>query len=204
MQKKGYAIIFARAPCIGAVKSRLAADIGRFRAWRFYREQTARLIRNLQGSSKYHLWLAVTPNKFVFEGRFWPSNIPRIAQGYGDLGRRMKGILHNFPRQPIVIVGSDIPYLRATQVDAAFEALNENDAVLGPSYDGGYWLVGFRQRPAMHGKLSTAIFKDVRWSSTSALSDTADSFPKRWEIAYLETLRDVDRGADLEALGLVS
>jgi glycosyltransferase A (GT-A) superfamily protein (DUF2064 family) len=134
----------------------------------------------------------VTPDRFVLEGCFWPPEIPRLSQGPGDLGTRMARPFAALPPGPVVIVGSDIPDLRRAHVARAFAALDCHDLVFGPAADGGYWLVGARRRP-----LPPRLFANVRWSSPHALADTLANLEHGFSVALLDTLTDVDTGADL-------
>ncbi|HTZ78368.1 MAG TPA: DUF2064 domain-containing protein, partial [Stellaceae bacterium] len=91
-------------------------------------------------------------------------------------------------------VGSDIPDIAPRHIAAAFRALGRSDAVFGPAEDGGYWLVGLRRSP----RVPAGLFADVRWSSAHALADTRASLPRKFEVALLEMLEDVDDGAAYE------
>ena len=184
-------VVMVRAPRLGAIKRRLARDIGAAAARHFYVETTAAILRRLAGDRRWRCLLAVTPDRYAAEARFWPSAIPRLPQGPGDLGARMARPLAVLPPGPVVIVGSDIPDLRARHVAAAFAALGRHDLVFGPAQDGGYWLVGARRRPPPRG-----LFANVRWSSPHALADTIANVDPRFSVALLETLADVDSGAD--------
>jgi rSAM/selenodomain-associated transferase 1 len=184
-------MVMVRASRLGAVKRRLARDIGDAAARRFQVETTAAMLRRLAGEGRWRTLLAVTPDRYAVEGRFWPAAIPRVAQGPGDLGARMARLLALPPPGPVVIVGSDIPDLRARHVAAAFAALGRHDLVFGPATDGGYWLIGARRRPPPR-----ALFAKVRWSSPHALADTMANVDARFSVALLETLADVDTGAD--------
>ena len=201
MRTTRHVIVFVRAPQIGAVKQRLSADIGNFAAWRFYRSESARLIAELRRLRHYNLQLAVTPDRFARRGRFWPEGIPRFSQGLGAPAMRMARAVYRYPREPVVVVGSDIPGLKAAHIESAFDALKSHDAVIGPAHDGGYWLVGIRQRPASTGQWRPGLFRNIRWSGPHALEDTLRSFPLDWRVAHLSTLRDVDTKADFDALG---
>ena len=77
-------IIFARPARLGAVKSRLAKDIGVLAAWRFYRRTLAGLIAEVGGDQRWHTTLSVTRGAVR-----WPGGLARAAQGRGDLGARM-------------------------------------------------------------------------------------------------------------------
>jgi hypothetical protein len=186
-------LIFAKAPRLGQVKSRLAAGIGPVAALRFYRETAARLLRELGGDPRWRVWLAVTPRR-ALAAAYWPAGPARIDQGPGDLGQRMGRVFRSLPPGPAVIVGSDIPELAPRHVAAAFRALGGHDAVIGPAADGGYWLIGLRRRP----RVPAGLFAGVRWSSAQALADTRASLSPRASVALLETLEDVDDSASYE------
>jgi rSAM/selenodomain-associated transferase 1 len=179
-------IVFARAPRLGAVKRRLAREIGAMAALRFYRGQLAATLAQAAPDGRWRTLVATTP-----DGARWALRLPRIAQGRGDLGARMARVLAPFRRA--VLIGSDIPGLARRDIAEAFRALGRADAVFGPAEDGGYWLVGLGPRRPAHP------FRDVRWSSEHALGDTLANFHGR-RIALLRSLRDVDTAADLRAV----
>lgn len=192
---KGRLIIFVKAPRLGAVKTRLARDIGRAAAWRFYRAEMASLLRRLGPMPGYRLELWVTPDEFALRGRFWPSRYLRFPQGQGDLGRRMARALDAGPSCPAILIGSDIPGISLAHIATAFAALRRRDAVFGPAKDGGFWLVGLPAR-----RRAGVIFDNVRWSSPHALRDSLANFPKSARVAMATCLRDVDTGEDFTAL----
>ena len=190
-------VIFARAPRAGAVKRRLAwgaGGIGAVAACRFYRRNTAALVQRIAFDKRWRTWLAVSPDRAVRAAGVWPKRLPRLPQGGGDLGRRMARPLAALPPGPVAIVGSDVPDLAKEHIAAAFAALGGHDAVFGPAPDGGYWLCGFRRRPA-----PIDPFAGVRWSSRHALSDTLANLPPSARVAFLGTLRDIDTPADYAA-----
>jgi len=192
-----HVVVFVRAPRVGAVKRRLAASCGSVAAWQFYRRCTARTLAALAWEPRWCCWLAVAPDRFVDEGRFWPAGIQRLPQGSGSLGQRMARVFANLPPGPAVIVGSDIPDLARRHVVAAFGTLSRHQAVFGPAADGGYWLIGLKRWPAPPLSTVVALFRGVRWSSPHALADTRANLPPAWPIAWLDTLADVDSAADL-------
>ena len=182
-------VVFARAPLRGATKTRLAAAIGDGAAQRFHLAMLARTVHVLS-DPRWKTVLSVTPDRFAARGRFWPSGPARVAQGPGDLGARMARALEAArPDAPVCVVGTDIPALTAEHVARAFARLGTNDVVFGPASDGGYWLVGLRD-----GRLARGLFRDVRWSSAHALSDTRSNVPPARRIALIDTLDDVDDG----------
>jgi glycosyltransferase A (GT-A) superfamily protein (DUF2064 family) len=180
----------ARAPRLGTVKRRLAADIGPLAAWRFYRTEAGRLLTRLSRDRRWLTWLAVTPDPRPPTGGLWPFAGRVVGQGGGDLGRRMGRLLRSLPPGPIVIIGSDCPTIEARHVAGAFDALGRAKWVLGPATDGGYWLIGARRRPRIE-----VPFSGVRWSGPHARADTLRNL-ELGEVALLEIKGDIDDGAD--------
>ena len=182
-------IIMVKQPRPGRVKTRLARDIGRVEAAWWYRHQMTRLLRNLR-DPRWQITLAIAPDRATQNRHLWPSDLPRLPQGRGDLGDRMRRMLEAPPPGPVCLIGSDIPGITRRHIAHAFQALGTHDGVFGPAPDGGYWLVGMR-RP-----LPRNLFAHVRWSSPHALSDTLAPL-HRHRIARIDTLADVDTAADL-------
>ena len=190
-------ILFARVPRMGRVKTRLAAEIGPAEALRFYRARLAAMLRAAASDPRWETVLALTPEGGLGElGLALPPRLRVMGQGAGDLGRRMRTAFELAPPGPALILGTDIPDAGQAHIAAAFRALRRTDAVFGPASDGGYWLVGLsaRRRRSMG-----ALFENVRWSSPHALADTLRSLPAGTKPATLETLSDIDTGADYRA-----
>lgn len=191
-------IVFARAPLYGAVKTRLAAQIGRGAAWQAYRAMTDATLKAVAAQSYWSTRLAVTPRKFATRGRFWPAAIMRGPQAAGDLGVRMAGALAAASHLgPAIVVGSDIPDMTASHIRDAFDVLARRDVVFGPATDGGYWLVGVRRGAPI--AVLRHLFDNVRWSSATALEDTMRNVPAGWRVGEAATLRDIDTAADFAA-----
>jgi uncharacterized protein len=183
---KPLVIIFARAPRYGAVKTRLARDIGAGETLRFYRKTLRGVVRRLLRDGRFEVTLAVTPDR-ARDG--FPAGPAIVAQGGGDLGRRMVRALRRAGTRPAVVIGSDIPDVSAGHVHAAFAALGGAPFVLGPAADGGYWLIG-----AKHPlRIPTSALDGVRWSGPHTMQDTV---PRLGRVAILSSvLDDVDDGA---------
>jgi glycosyltransferase A (GT-A) superfamily protein (DUF2064 family) len=113
-----------------------------------------------------------------------------VPQGRGGLGQRMQRIFDCCSRGPLIIVGTDIPFITREIIAKAFRLLRRADAVFGRAEDGGYWLMGLRRRPKR-----LAPFENVRWSSSYALADTLKNL-RAHRIAFAETLFDIDTEAD--------
>lgn len=184
-------VIMLKEPRPGRVKTRLGRDIGMTAAAWWFRHQSAGLIRRLR-DPRWDLILAVAPDVEGLTSRVWPADLPRIAQGPGDLGDRMGRILRHMPPGPVCVIGADIPSITRQEIHEAFQSLGSHDATFGPAPDGGYWLVGLRRS----GPPPTTLFRDVRWSTENALADSMASLPNL-RIATVTTLTDVDTVKDL-------
>jgi len=180
-------VLFARQPCYGVGKRRLAADVGDLEALRFARASLDRLRRTLGSDPRWTLSIAVSPDRPTG----WTAPAHAIAQGPGDLGARLSRVVRALPPGPVVILGADTPTVRRQDVAEAFTCLGRHDAVFGPSPDGGYWLIGLRRRLRQH-----LPFDGVRWSTRHALADTVAAMQGR-PVALLRLLEDVDDGLSL-------
>lgn len=180
-------VIMAKEPRAGAVKTRLARDIGTVAATGFYRHSLTSLAARLAGDPRWRTIVAVAPDVARLS-TVWPAGVARLAQGPGDLGMRMQRVFDSLPPGPAIIIGADIPHVRAGHIADAFSQLGSNEAVFGPAADGGYWLVGLRRSPK-----TRAIFANVRWSSAHALKDTLANLDG-CSVAMAGELEDVDDG----------
>lgn len=183
-------IVFARAPRMGRAKRRLARDIGTVPAWALANRWLTDLYRRLGNDPRWVTWLAITPDvgPTVFP---WPGPATRqIGQGTGDLGQRMGRVIASRPPGHVILIGSDIPSVTQRHIARAFKLLAGNDAVFGPTPDGGYWLVGLNRRRPL------APFTKVRWSSPHARADSLANLRGR-RVALADELDDID---DADAL----
>ena len=122
------------------------------------------------------------------------DSFSKHVQYPGDLGERMS---HAFASvlevaDTAVIIGSDCPRISKEIVDSAFKKLEVADVVIGPTYDGGYYLLGMK-------KLHTTLFQDIEWSSTSVFDKTIEKLVAN-NLLYtlLEKKSDLDYLEDLE------
>lgn len=184
-------LIFAKAPVLGTVKTRLARDIGEVAALALYREMLHGVAARLSGQD-WRLLLAITPDDSAGQSGLWPG-VDRIPQGGGDLGARMlRALARATDAAPVLVVGSDIPGLGPAQIRQAFAALENKPLVFGPATDGGFYLVGARGQPP------AAMFAGVTWSTATVLRDTLAACPPGCA-ALIEQLPDLDDIAALTA-----
>ncbi|MDG1438189.1 MAG: TIGR04282 family arsenosugar biosynthesis glycosyltransferase [Emcibacteraceae bacterium] len=195
--RQKHLIIFVKAPRMGRVKTRLARDIGNFKAWRFYRRTVTQLIKRVgtQGNQdKWKTTICVSPDDYATKnnGAFFDRRHDVIPQKGGDLGQRMQRVFDDFSDGEVVLIGGDIPSIEKKHITNAFDALRDSDITFGPATDGGYWMVGMRRSVRR-----ISPFHEVRWSSEHALSDTVANIDPVNRISFTDLLSDVDEGRDL-------
>ena len=185
-------IIFVKNPRLGQVKTRLAASIGDEASLIIYQQL-------LDYTEKITSHLPV--DKVVFftapplSTESWPGFMEE-TQISGDLGVKMHhAFAWGFQKgyKEICIIGSDCYELQTSNIQQAFEALAKHDVVLGPTLDGGYYLLGMK-------KMHATLFHNKSWSTEQVLPATIEDL-KQNGLSYqlLDTLRDIDREQDLPA-----
>jgi rSAM/selenodomain-associated transferase 1 len=122
----------------------------------------------------------------------------RLMEQHGeDLGARMAQAFSSLfaqGYQQVVLVGTDLPVLPATHCTQAFSLLNTHDLVLGPSTDGGYYLIGLR-RPVPD------LFVGIPWSTEHVFEKTqALATHLGLQMSLLPQVRDLDTADDLLAV----
>ena len=190
-KEKNLLIIFTRNPKLGKVKTRLAKSIGDENALTIYKtllDRTEKTTRNLDCDK------AVYYSVKIRESDIWDASIYQKHQQHGDdLGIRMlnafsEGFNNNYDK--VVIIGSDLYDLNPNHINSAFKALDNNDVVVGPAHDGGYYLLGMKF-------LYSQVFKNKKWGTSTVFSDTINDL-KNKSIHLLETLNDIDVYDDLK------
>lgn len=191
MSERATLIVLAKAPQIGHGKTRLARDIGAIEALRRNRAMQAHTLRQAQ-NAQWRVILAVSPDRSI-AARFsaWPDNIPRIAQGGGDLGARLRRLIGK--RRRVMVVGVDCPMVSRALFAQAWALLRRAPVVIGPAMDGGFWCLAARRGETVLGALN-----GVRWSSRHARADLEAAIHTR--IAHAAALIDLDDGESLRAL----
>lgn len=192
MQNKKAIILFTKNPELGKVKTRLAKTIGDEKALEIY-------IKLLE-----HTKAIVEPvdvDKFVFYSEKvlnnddWDNSIyHKKVQVGADLGIRMKNAfqeLFKLNYQSICIIGSDCYELNSEIINKAFTELEEKDVVIGPTFDGGYYLLGIKI-------LYSELFENKNWSTETVYSDSiADVELLSLSYSNLVKLTDIDEEKDL-------
>lgn len=160
-------VIMVKTPVAGRVKTRLGRDIGTIPATVFSRHTIAMLAARLYAPRRWTLRLAVAPGPGFRSPALPGPPAARMPQATGDLGQRMQAVFDRYPTGPLILIGSDVLGITPSDIAEAFHCLDGHEAVLGPSPDGGFWLVGLRRRPCR-----LRPFANVRWSTDEAMAGT--------------------------------
>jgi rSAM/selenodomain-associated transferase 1 len=192
-------LFFVKNPKRGKVKSRLAAVIGDDSAVRLYKNLVAQMLSTLKEGT-FPLHICFFPKSAQKAIRSWLGTEYRyIHQNGKDLGERMRnGFVEAFEMgfKRVVLIGSDIPDLPLEFIEEAFTTLNESDVVIGPAFDGGYYLIGFKDRTFF-----SQLFEGIAWGTKSVFDETMKKLKKFRRVVYtLPYQRDIDTVEDLKHL----
>lgn len=188
-------LVFLKYPAPGKVKTRLAAALGDQAASDVYRvcaEVTLERLRRFQPETA----LYVDPPEALERTRDWLGQgwSLRSQQGrtLGERLARATGEVFAEGARPVVVIGTDSPWLGERDIEQAFEALRHAEVVIGPAQDGGYYLIGLA-RP------TPALFEGVAWGTPQVGATTlAQARLLGLAVHLLGTGYDVDRLEDLE------
>lgn len=189
----------ARWPAPGRCKRRLAQELGAARAAQIQARLTVHTLAAARDARQGHgleLVLAVEGLGGLAASR-WGQALGAdrtVLQGRGVLGLRMQRQFQRAAREgasKVVLIGSDLPELEASDLSAAFTSLGHRQGVLGPALDGGYWLIGLR-RP------EPELLAGIAWGSEQVLEQTLAAMARRGLEPELLTRRgDLDWARDL-------
>lgn len=190
--------LMAKFPLVGKVKTRLAATTGADRALAVYEALLANAVSVVTGldETAYLRTAFIEPGFYVKDfAAAYPGCDQLFAQQEGNLGARMQGalgqLLANQAVRKACLIGADIPELDQTAINRAHELLTDNDLVLGPTTDGGYYLIALKH-------VRAELFTDMPWGTDDVLERTKSTAAQLGlRVALLGTLRDLDDAADL-------
>lgn len=186
-------MVFVKNPMKGKVKTRLAKTVGDERALEIYR---VLLDHTITIARRVNLDKAIFYSDYIDETDMWrKAKFSQFIQEGNDLGERMyNAFKYAFSKQykSVVIIGSDCLDLNEQIIADAFEILKNNEVVIGPAKDGGYYLLGMQ-------KLYKNLFINKHWSTENVLLDTLlDVSNLNISMKLLPTLSDIDEEKDLE------
>jgi rSAM/selenodomain-associated transferase 1 len=194
--KRTRIVVFAKAPVPGQAKTRLAPALGQIGAARLAHSMLERTLVEAMAARLAIPELCATPHPFDEDWKpFLPTvHIRYTDQGAGDLGERLARAAKRviITGENILLIGTDCPALDHSRLRAAAAALGDHDAVIHPTEDGGYALLGLR-------RFDPSLFEGIAWSGPAVAGDTIDKIQALgWSLWVGDTLRDVDEPSDLE------
>jgi uncharacterized protein len=185
---KNALIVFVKNLQAGKVKTRLAATLGEDKALRIYQYLLSFTYQTINSASA---------DKFVFYSEYVNENdihsyASRLQSGE-NLGERMQNAfieIFKIGYQKAVIIGSDSLEITSDLINEAFAFLDDQDVVIGPARDGGYYLLGMKC-------LNKELFEDIHWSSPSVFKSTLDKVTRKGlSHRKLKELGDIDEEQD--------
>lgn len=195
---KNALIIFMKAPRTGKVKTRLQPQITPAQSLTLYRAMGDDLISHFKTAQDFDLFIYFWPPAAREEMQNWLGrDVNFIPQKEGNLGEKMCSAFDNLfdmGYQRGCIIGSDLPFLTVADVRSAFAALNSSDVILGPTFDGGYYLIALK-------KNHPALFQEVDWSTEQVWTQTLEKAQESGlRVFELDKKRDIDSYEDLQML----
>lgn len=183
-------VLFARSPELGKVKSRLAVDLGEQKALDVYIHlltQTMNKMNELKHVDVYVFFSGLDVSFFdvLINAKF-------IEQTKGDLGERMLNAFELLVEKhdSLVMIGSDCYDLKTHDLKEAFDKLRDSDLVLGPSSDGGYYLIGLKEA-------IPSFFRDINWGTSTVFNETMKIANKQsFDVSVLSERNDLDDLSD--------
>jgi len=189
---KNLLIMFVKEPVEGFVKTRLAKTLGDEKTLVLYKHFVNDLINTLK-NSKFEFKLCVYPNNKLINEVFGDYN--NFIQEDGDLGVKMQKAFQSqftLGYEKIILIGSDTPHIPKHYFDETFAMLESKEIVIGPSLDGGYYLIAFNKK-----SFNTDLFKNITWSTDIVLKQTLEKTTTD-KVHLLNILNDIDTQEDLE------
>jgi len=195
LSSKNGLITFVRNAELGKVKTRIAASAGDEKALAIYKALlTHTRSVTQQVDTNRHLFYT----NLISHDDEWPiTDYTKHLQIDGDLGSKMKAAFEMclVDNEKAVIIGSDCASLQPHHIENAYQLLDDHDLVIGPTYDGGYYLLGMK-------KLHYYLFDDMQWSVESVYDATISRAQNAGlSIANTEQLSDIDYIEDWEKWG---
>lgn len=190
-------MVFARAPIPGKTKTRLIPALGKKDAARLHAalvDQTLSLLQSIDDVNTT-LWCTPSTEDAFFQSCAEQYGIALETQSGQDLGTRMQNAFETMLRSApwAIILGTDCPDLEIIDVHQAIDAMrNGVDAVVGPAFDGGYYLLGLRRATA-------SLFQEMPWGTENVWEETRTRMQQLgWNYTTTTWHHDLDRPEDLE------
>ena len=185
-------IIFLKNYEVGKVKTRLAGTMGPENALTVYKQLVEITKQNTQHySGQQYIYYS----SFVDCEDQWNRSAMKRSQFGIDLGSKMSNAFHEVLEEHThaIIIGTDCPYLQHNQLQAANDIVQQGKFAIGPSRDGGYYLLGLP-------KYVPEVFEGVDWSTDMVTKQTIERIKQKgFTYDLLDELVDVDYEEDWRA-----
>lgn len=205
MSRQETIVLFTRYPLAGKNKTRLIPALGPEGATELHRQMTQSIVTTLQAcqrANNFELEICYTGGTLELM-QTWLSSCHYFSKQVGDnLGSRMCSALITRHRQgkSVCLMGTDCPDISCRIIEEAFSALAICDLVLGPSHDGGYYLIGCS--PSINEEIIPALFSGISWGGPDVLATTQKKIALAGKTCHLlPILHDIDTPEDLQYLG---
>lgn len=195
-------LLFTRYPHPGKCKTRLIPEYSAEAAAEIHRQLVSlshKTICNYLAQHKHTTYHICYTGASVKEMRHWLGKQSFIEQQGQNLGDRMAGALSTAlqNRERCLLIGSDCPDITSELLQNAFMALQQKDIVLGPAYDGGYYLVGMNK--TLSPRQIEFLFSEIPWGSEKVLATTLERVEElQLTFQLLPKLHDIDTPDDLK------
>ena len=194
---RGVLAVMAKAPRPGLVKTRLCPPLSPDEAAELAGAFLLDAVDQVRSVAAARPAMAYAPLDARAYFHALAPDFALVAQRGDDLGARLSHAFEDFLTDGApgaIVIGSDVPTLPSAVLEAALERLASADLVLGPSEDGGYYLIGVREPRA-------ALFTDMVWSTEDVFEETMRrAGALGLDVGLLPAWFDVDTAADLERL----
>ena len=203
-------VLMMRWHAINRCKSRLSKDIGAFKAAIIQERLTNHTInvaRRIQNEGHAHIKVAID-GIGIKAAKKWAQTkqiSTVVLQGPGNLGTKMKRQFlkthalktsSQHIRNPIILIGTDLPSISHFELIQAIEILKNKEIVLGPSNDGGYWLIGLSNK--LLNPLCSWPFSGISWGTNKVLQTTIQlASSNQIDYQLIQTKNDLDNINDL-------
>lgn len=195
----GCILFFVKFPEPGKVKTRLAENIGEKTAAQLYKCFVADLLASLD-KIKADIRICYSQETPLSRYQDWLGKdyiyLPQEGQ---TLGKKMEScFIESFCKNydKTIIIGSDSPDLPDRILKEALEQLDNSQAVIGPSKDGGYYLLGFNKNDFLK-----EVFRNINWSTGAVFKETMKIFKEHnYRVYQLCQWHDIDTLSDLQNL----
>ncbi len=182
-RENNHLILFLKVPVKGMVKTRLAKETGEDAALLLYKAFITDLLATISrcNFSFTIFFHPVSEEKLlmVFPGEGYRY----LSQEGGDLGEKMSKAFERIfaeGKERVILIGSDTIDISREEFQLAFHALREQDSVIGPSEDGGFYLIGFRREG-----FKKRLFRNIPWSTNDVFDRMVERLRKNGSLFFL-------------------